>query len=87
MIAWIYDHDREDFAFYCDERPAEKLLSHTTSGEVILHLADDGQLSIIEDQTIKPWPTGHTLEVGYRVFAREWFVPSVTTGLLAPAGA
>jgi hypothetical protein len=87
MMAWIYDYDWEDFEFYCEARPAQALLSHTVRGEVILHLADDGQLSVIENQAIKPWPPGHTLEVGLRVFARERFAPSVTIGLLAPGHA
>jgi hypothetical protein len=86
-MAWIDEDDRKDFALYGEARAATTLLDQSARAEVILHRADDGPRSVIENRAITPWPPGHTLAVGCRVFAREGVAPSVTTGLLAPGHA
>jgi hypothetical protein len=77
MRAWIFDYDRRDFEPYSDDKAVSELVGHTRYGEVILHLGDDGALSIIEDEQVRPWQVGYSLEVDFRVFSRDWFCPSV----------
>ena len=76
MLTWIYDFARGDFEPFqdCDDMP--ELIDRSSDGEILLHLFQDGSLSIIEDREVRDWPCGHEMEINFRIFHRWWFAPS-----------
>lgn len=66
--SWIYDYDGLTFETYEIGRTAESLKHHTMHGEIIVHRSETGLLSVIEKQTVTPWPEDHN----YTMFHYAW---------------